>query len=229
MDQYIVATIKPWDIEVYKNRIAMFPGRWHLIEKAHDLSFDRLSEINPRFVFFTHWSELVPDEIVERFECVCFHMTDLPYGRGGSPLQNLIVRGHTDTVLASFRMTEELDAGSIYLKSQIPLSGRAQEIYDRVAELIFDMIEEIVIRKPEPTPQIGEPTFFKRRTPEQSVLPEHGDLKLLHDHIRMLDTKTYPKAFIDHGATRIEFTHASLEGGELTAKVKIKTLEKNNR
>ncbi len=27
-----------------------------------------------------------------KFECVCFHMTDVPYGRGGSPLQNLIIR-----------------------------------------------------------------------------------------------------------------------------------------
>ena len=31
-------------------------------------------------------------EIHENYKCIIFHMTDLPFGRGGSPLQNLISR-----------------------------------------------------------------------------------------------------------------------------------------
>ena len=34
----------------------------------------------------------VPEEIYNNFECVIFHMTDVPFA-GGSPLQNLITRG----------------------------------------------------------------------------------------------------------------------------------------
>jgi len=37
-------------------------------------------------------------------------MTDVPYGRGGSPLQNLIVRGHTETKLTALRCVRDLDA-----------------------------------------------------------------------------------------------------------------------
>lgn len=43
-------------------------------------------------------------------------MTDLPYGRGGSPLQNLIVRNHYKTKISEIRVKKEIDSGPIYLK-----------------------------------------------------------------------------------------------------------------
>ena len=46
----------------------------------------------PKYIFFPHWSKKVDTKIVNNYECVCFHETDLPYGRGGSPIQNLILR-----------------------------------------------------------------------------------------------------------------------------------------
>ena len=67
----------------------------HHVVRLHarqDMSSETLAQIKPDFVFFPHWSWLIPEEIHSRFDCVIFHMTDLPYGRGGSPLQNLIVR-----------------------------------------------------------------------------------------------------------------------------------------
>ncbi len=64
------------------------------IRDPKDLEVSKLLEFSPRYIFFPHWSWIIPKEIYEKFECVIFHMTDLPFGRGGSPLQNLIVRGH---------------------------------------------------------------------------------------------------------------------------------------
>jgi methionyl-tRNA formyltransferase len=58
-----------------------------------DLAVEMLAALDPRYVFFPHWSHRIDSAIFERFECVIFHMTDLPFGRGGSPLQNLIARG----------------------------------------------------------------------------------------------------------------------------------------
>ena len=57
-----------------------------------------LKKITPRYIFFLHWDWRVPHVIWQQHECVCFHMTDVPYGRGGSPLQNLILEG-TMTIL----------------------------------------------------------------------------------------------------------------------------------
>jgi methionyl-tRNA formyltransferase len=149
-------------------------------------------------------------------------MTDVPYGRGGSPLQNLIVHGHTKTRVSALRMVAELDAGPVYLKRPLDLSGRAQEIFERLSALVFDMIEEIVGNNPEPVPQTDEPVVFNRRTPAQSVLPAEGDLKKVYDHIRMLDAETYPRAFLENGDYRLEFSHARLcEDGALWATVTI--------
>ena len=41
-------------------------------------------------------------------------MTDVPYGRGGSPLQNLIVRGYSEIKLTVLQMVKAFDAGLVY-------------------------------------------------------------------------------------------------------------------
>ena len=65
---------------------------FELIPDPRELSSERLSSIAPRYVFFPHWSHRIEAGIHKRFECVIFHTTDLLFGRGGSPLQNLIAR-----------------------------------------------------------------------------------------------------------------------------------------
>ena len=60
-------------------------------------------------------------------------MTDLPYGRGGSPLQNLIIRGHRDTQLTALKCEENVDEGPVYAKTPLSLSGSAEEILARGA------------------------------------------------------------------------------------------------
>lgn len=225
MTDYIVATVKPWNLGAFRRHAPRLPGRWHLIEDRESLTLERINALTPQYVFFPHWSWRVPTDILAATECVCFHMTDLPYGRGGSPLQNLIAAGHDSTVVTALRMVDELDAGPIYMKRPLELAGRAQDIYERLADLVYEMVAEIVARKPAPEPQQGEPTVFKRRTPEQSRLPESGALDTLYDHIRMLDAETYPLAFLDHGNFRLEFTRAELLGDALTARVTLRKRE----
>lgn len=175
-----------------------------------------------RYIFFLHWSWLVPETIWKNYECVCFHMTDVPYGRGGSPLQNLIVRGHTDTMLTALRMVAEMDAGPVYAKRTLSLEGTAHQIYLRAGKLSLEIIQWMTKHEPEPGPQVGDPVIFKRRKPEQSVLPEGGSITELYDHIRMLDAPTYPLAFLEHGEFILEFTNAEADGDGLKATVRIR-------
>ncbi|RDE23043.1 methionyl-tRNA formyltransferase [Motiliproteus coralliicola] len=219
--KYVVATIKSWNHQAFDSFIQELPGEWMLLKTREELNLERLEEINPRYIFFPHWSWIVPEAILNRFECVCFHMTDVPYGRGGSPLQNLIARGHTSTQLTALRMVNELDAGPVYGKIPFSLEGRAEEIFKRVATLCYDHIRNIVEQEPQPVPQSGEPVCFPRRTPDLSVLPEHGEVEAIYDHIRMLDAEGYPKAFLDHGDFQLQFSHAELEDGVLSAQVTI--------
>ena len=186
-----------------------------------ELTAARLAELKPRYVFFPHWSWTIPAEIYENYECVVYHMTDLPFGRGGSPLQNLIVRGFTETRVSALRCCAGIDAGPIYLKAPLSLLGTAEEILTRAAEVMSAMMMTIIKTNPVPVPQAGEPTLFKRRRPEDGDLGDLDDLDKAYDYIRMLDGEGYPPAFVETDHLRFEFTGAAPAPGEIRANVRI--------
>lgn len=197
----------------------------HRLRTPQELTVGRLEEIAPDWVLFPHWSYYIPSAIHERFRCVIFHMTDVPYGRGGSPLQNLIVRGHQTTMMSALVCAAEMDAGDVYLKRPLRLEGDAEQIYRRAASLIASMAVELVRDDPVPVAQTGQPVEFRRRTPDQSRLPTRADLSAVYDHIRMLDADGYPRAFAHLGELRLEFRAARLEGDQLSAEVSITVAE----
>ena len=221
MARVVVATVKPWNVVHYRRWAAATSHESRVIESPEDLTAAALGDFSPDYVFFPHWSWRIPREVHERFECVAFHMTDLPFGRGGSPLQNLIVRGITETKLSAFRVTEGLDAGPVYLKRPLTLDGAAREIYERAAALVFAMIEEILATRPRPVAQEGRVVTFARRTPADSEIPDGLEPERLYDFIRMLDAETYPPAFLVRDGLRYEFTNASLRDGRVVATVTV--------
>jgi methionyl-tRNA formyltransferase len=225
--KYIVASLHDWNEAAFNRHVRQLPGRWEYVSSRETLESVLAGTDRPRYVFFPHWSYKVPGAVVEQFECIAFHMTDVPYGRGGSPLQNLIVRGHSETKLTALRMTSEFDAGPVYLKKPLRLDGSALEIYQRAASLTAVMIEEIISSDIEPTEQVGEPTVFARRSPAESEIPEDLEPEGVYDFIRMLDAPGYPKAFSRYGKLRLEFYDAELQDGRVAAKVTIKEREES--
>lgn len=223
---YIVAAIRPWNIQTFHDVINYYPGTWHLMTDPEELTPARIKKLKPRYIFFPHWSYFVPASILEIAECVCFHETDVPFGRGGSPIQNLIVRGYKETKITALKMTQELDAGPVYLKRHLSLDGLAEEIFIRSARIVADMIKEIATTEPQPKGQKGKNVKFQRRTPEQSVIPSKlNNMDELFDHLRMLDAAEYPKAFIEHGGFRYEFSRPALRTGTIEADVRITPLK----
>ena len=196
-----------------------------LISEPMQLTAQNLASVKPRFVFFPHWSHRIDSSIYGQFECVIFHMTDLPFGRGGSPLQNLIARGIYETRITALRCVEEMDAGPIYLKKPFSLYGSAEEIFLRASNVIEEMIAEILGKLPEPKPQEGVPAVFKRRKPEESNLATAQSLEQAFDLIRMLDAEGYPNAFLNVGPFKIEFTRASMKTDHVVADVRISLAE----
>lgn len=136
---FIVASYTPWSKKVFREKISGYSGKWHLFSEKEQLTLENVKKINPRYLFFLHWSWKVPKEIIKNYRCVCFYMTDVPYERGGSPLQNLIIRGHRTTKLTALKMAEAFDAGPVYLKKPLSLEGRAEEIYLRAND--FRMLD----------------------------------------------------------------------------------------
>lgn len=223
-NKYIIATIQSWNIEQSYKFIAANPGlKIGLITNKNELTFNRIKEFNPRYIFFPHWSWLIPREVYDNFECVVFHMTDLPFGRGGSPLQNLIERSIYQTKISAIRVVEGLDAGPVYLKLDLDLEGSAHQIFEETAKIIFeDMIPHMIENEPVPVAQKGKIVTFNRRTPEQSNIANLTSVTKVYDYIRMLDAASYPFAFVETPTLKIEFFNAKLENGHVSVQAKVK-------
>lgn len=176
-------------------------------------------------IYFPFWSWKIPPDIVNKYECIGFHASPLPFGRGGSPIQNMIRLGYTDTELCAFRMTDKIDEGKVLLRWAASLDGTLGEIVARMSGLISLMIDSIDVPDFQPVDtgpyeKFGKvPLHFDRI--KKNYLPETDTLLELYNEIRMRDEDSHSKAFKYHGKYAIEFTNAKLTEGEVIANVRI--------
>ena len=221
---YIIVYNRPWYKDLPKNLEKRTGKNFVAIDNKKDLNRDGLNSINPEHIFFPHWSYLIPEEIYRNFNCVIFHMTDLPYGRGGSPLQNLIIRGHRDTMISAVQCVKDFDAGPVYLKKPLSLDGNAKDIFTRASHIIEEMIVEILDTNPQPVAQKGKVVKFTRRKPEDGNLSGAVSLDEVYNYIRMLDAEGYPPAFIRFGDYKLEFSKATHKMDSIKAEVRLTQL-----
>lgn len=215
MKTYVLLTEKEWHSDLLSKLRDTIPANWIHISSRDKFSKDVLAELSPEKIFIPHWSYVIHQDIYQTFECVLFHMTDLPYGRGGSPLQNLILRNKKTTKISAIRVSEGLDTGPVYNKASLSLKGTAEEIFIRASGVIYRLIKQIINKNLTPHPQSGEPIYFKRRKPADSNIASLESLDQVYDYIRMVDCEGYPKAYIETETLRIEFTNAGIENKNL--------------
>ncbi len=193
-----------------------------IIKTKKDLTQGKLNSIKPDLIMFPHWSHIVPDSITKKYTCICFHSAPLPFGRGGSPIQNMIKRGFKETEVCSLKMENELDSGPIYLRTKVQLSGNLDDILKRVYGVVASQIKTIKKKKIVPKPQNGEVIKFKRLSIKDNLVNFDGDLSNAYDQIRMLDSKLYPSAFFGIGDYFFFLKDAKIKKNELSANVSIK-------
>tara|TARA_Y200000002_G_C22578821_1_gene619920 strand:+ start:298 stop:972 length:675 start_codon:yes stop_codon:yes gene_type:complete len=214
----VIATTKPWDFHYYKKKLGK---NWLIVNTNIKLKKVLKKSINK--IFFVHWSKIISSDILKNFCCIAFHMTDLPYGRGGSPLQNLILAGKKTTKITAFKMTDKIDAGPIYLKKKLKLEGRAVEIFDNAKIITLKMIKEINTKKITPKKQIPSKIMFKRLTKKDNYLNfnEIKTINKFYDKIRMVDAPTYPNAYFKNGKFTFHFFNVKKNRNIIYCSVKI--------
>lgn len=180
-----------------------------------------LDSLNPKWVFFFHWSEIVSEEIYTKYKCVVVHTGNLPEGRGGSPLQNQILEGVVSTKVNLIEMSSILDGGGIYTSSPITLQGNLNDIWFTIAKISKKLILECVNNSLSPIPQTGEPKVYKRKKDNKLILDSTKDISYVYDQIRMLDAENYPQTYLEIGEYILEFSRAKLENKTVIADVKI--------
>lgn len=212
--KYLFCAYRLWALELYQ-KISKRHKNIILLTSHKKLTLRYLKKINPKFIFFPDWSWKIPSEIVNNYNCVCFHESNLPKFRGGSPIQNQIIRGISKTKSTAFLMSEGFDQGDILLQRDLSLKDSLSEIFDRIILNDYNMILKIIKGKFRKRKQVGKPTTFKRRKPDESELKTLDySKKYLYDFIRML-ADPYPNAFLRIGNKRIIFKLASFDGKKL--------------
>lgn len=191
------------------------------ISQKEELSEKFLNKLQPDFIFFVHWSWIVSNAICDKYNCILFHTGPLPYGRGGSPIQNLILQGFENTQLCALKMVKEVDAGPIYKKKKLDLSGSLTSIFKRMNRIINNLIFVIINKNIKPKEQIGEPTYFKRLSIKDNEIKTNVKLNEIYTKIRMIDHKDYPNAFMVLDNIKLEFYESKYKNEIIYVKCKI--------
>ena len=166
--------------------------------------YSLLDTLNPNLVFFIGWSDIIPNEIVEKYTCICLHPSPLPKYRGGSPIQNQIINGEKNSAVTFFIMDKKLDNGDIIYQPYLSLDGVLDKIFEDIELIGIKYINKIIkdyqnnsvkVYKQDNT----EATFFKRRKESDSEISINELLDnepiYLYNKIRSLNYP-YPNAFI---------------------------------
>ena len=74
MSKYIIACSKKWFL---KNSKRKFNKNFFFIEKKSQLNLNFLKKFNPKFIFFPHWSHIIPSKIL--INIIVFYFIHLIY------------------------------------------------------------------------------------------------------------------------------------------------------
>lgn len=154
--------------------------------------------------FLLSCARLVPASVLAlNKNNIVVHASDLPRGKGFSPLQWQVMEGQNDIPLTLFEVVEKVDAGPYYMKATIHFKGTEllKEMRERmalkIADMCFQFIEQFETMKP--LEQSGEETFYRRRTDADDELDVNKTIAEQFDHLRTADNETYPLYFRHKG------------------------------
>jgi methionyl-tRNA formyltransferase len=154
--------------------------------------------------FFLGCSRIVPPEILGRNRLnLVVHGSDLPRGRGFSPVPWQVLEGKNRIPIVLFEAQETLDSGPIYFRDEIELDGT--ELLDEIQRKTWGRIEVLIARFLEahgtvsPVPQEGPPSFFAKRSRKDDELDPEKSLAAQFDHLRIVDNERYPAWFTYRG------------------------------
>ena len=175
--------------------------------------------IVPDVIFFYGWSWIVPSSIIHNYMCLCLHPSKLPKYRGGSPIQNQIISGETDSAVSLFKMLVGVDDGPIYYQKSFSLEGYLNAILNSIklagcegtTKFITDYKDDNIVFVEQNN---DEATFCSRRSPRSSeVSPEdflNNDSKYFFNLVRSLQLP-YPDCYIKCKSGRVIFKEVGYE------------------
>jgi methionyl-tRNA formyltransferase len=128
------------------------------------------------------------------------HESDLPKGKGFSPLQWQILNNKNKITACLFMATISFDSGDILFKNNILLNGTElyEEIRQKQAITSIKLINKFLKYYPKikRTKQVGNETFYKRRLPKDSEIDVNKSIKSQFNKLRIANNEDWPSFFL---------------------------------
>ena len=151
------------------------------------------------YVFVLGYTRILPSYFIQKNKLVMvIHESNLPKGKGNSPLQWQILKNKKYISINLIKLTEKLDSGDIILKDKIILNGT--ELYDKIrekqAKITFKLIARLLrLKKIKFKKQIGKEFFYKKRTPKDSELNPKKSIEENFNLLRIANNNDWPAFF----------------------------------
>lgn len=169
------------------------------------------------------FGQLLPERVLRALPhgFVNLHFSLLPRWRGAAPVERAILAGDHETGVCLMRVVRELDAGPLYgcVRTPIGATETAGELRARLVELGTDLLLRLLPRLPltEPRPQVGEPTYAAKLTPEEFRLDPAMAPEEMFARIRAGNPR--PGAWVTVGERRVKILRARLADGRVVPEV----------
>jgi len=188
-----------------------FVSEWALQWRAagHTLAWTHDAALLPesQVCFYLSYGRIVGASLRARHDSnLVVHESDLPAGRGWSPLTWQVVQGAQNIVVTLFEAAEAVDAGPIYGQTAIHLRGDelVDDLRRQQASATFALCDAFLADYPgilqQAREQSGTPSYFPRRTPADSRLDLDAPLRKQFNLLRVCDNTRYPAWFELAGA-----------------------------
>jgi len=157
------------------------------------------------FLFLISCHQIIRADIRAMYRrTLVIHASDLPKGRGWSPMAWEILAGADRITVSLLNAEDGVDSGNIWQKRSFALDGT--ELVDELNAKLFATELELMdwaiahCDTAQADPQDGDPTTWPRRTPADSEIDPAKPLTESFDTIRIADPNRFPAFFTHRGA-----------------------------
>jgi len=165
------------------------------------LFFKHENIIDFDIVFILSYHQIIPSDILNQNKHnIVIHESALPQCKGWAPMFWQILEGKKEIPFSMFEASDGVDNGDIYMQKTLKLTGYElhDELREKQANYTIDMCLEFINnydKYREATPQIGEESFYLKRTPQDAKLDIDKSIKEQFNLLRVCSNEEYPAFF----------------------------------
>ena len=194
----VLSDKESWINAYLPDLVSSLAGMGHAVVWRHNRSHVRKGDI----AFYLGCGRVIPPRVLSRNRHnLVVHESALPQGKGWSPLTWQILEGKNEIPITLFEAEERVDSGRIYLTDVMRFDGTelVEDLRKKQAAYTVRMCLSFVRDYPgivsRGSDQAGRASYYRRRSPEDSMLDPDKTIREQFNLLRVADNKRYPAYF----------------------------------